>query len=142
MTELGSARALDQLLDVDAGLDEQLLERFGAAEHPVLEPDLRGLPPVAQLLDLALEARHLPAETDLDLARRVALLADLGEARLGGVQLLLELRLLRRHALHQVLDPGHRLLEVADQGAGVVALLRDARELAIARLRAAAPGSP
>jgi hypothetical protein len=30
-----------QALDVDAGLEEQVFERFDAAQHPVLEPQLR-----------------------------------------------------------------------------------------------------
>ena len=86
MTHLGAVGAGDQGFEVDPGLAEQLLERLGAAEHPVLEPDLGILALTAQLLDLVLEPCDVPAQADLDLALGVALLARGREPLLGAVQ--------------------------------------------------------
>ena len=127
------AGARQQLLDICAGSDEQLLERLDAAQDPVLEPALRAVALRAQPLRLVRQASELPAQARLVAPAGVALAAHLTQLILGRLQPSLQGQALLRDLAEQVFGPGDRLLHLVDQFARTVALLGDTRELPFVR---------
>ena len=82
----------------------------------------------------------MPTQADLDLALGVALLARGREPLLGAVQATPQIGPVGQHVLQLFLEPGERLMKLADPAAGAIPLLGERDQLTLARVELALDG--